>query len=63
MKKFITNLSLIIGGYICLKLAYMTGTGAILDYINFAGPLNEMAFFGLISISGISCIIAAASKA
>ena len=63
MKKFITNLSLIIGGYVCLKLASMTGNGEILNYINFADPLNEMAFFILISLSGMSCIIAAASKA
>ncbi len=63
MKKFISNLSLIIGGYICLNIAYMTGTGEILEYINFADPLNEFAFFTVISLSGLSCIIAAASKA
>ena len=63
MKKFITNLSLIIGGYICLKLASMTGSGDILNYINFTDPLGEMAFFVILLLSGISCIIAAASKA
>jgi len=25
-------------------IAYMTATGSILNYINFAGELNEMAF-------------------
>ena len=62
MKKFITNLSLIIGGYICLYLAYITGTGEILNYVPFADPLNEMAFFGLTIMMGSGCILSAASE-
>ena len=57
MKKFITNLSLIAGGFICLYLAYITGSGEILNYVPFADPLNEMAFFGLSSIMGVGCLI------
>ena len=62
MKKFITNLSLIAGGFISLYLAYITGTGEILNYIDFADPLNEMGFFGANIMLGSGCIIAAASK-
>ena len=35
----------ITSGVVCLYLAYITGTGEILNYINFADPLNEMGFF------------------
>jgi len=62
MKKFITNLSLITGGFICLYLAYITGSGEILNYVPFADPLNEMVFFGLSITMGSGCIITAASK-
>tara|TARA_R110001592_G_scaffold219428_2_gene473570 strand:- start:877 stop:1065 length:189 start_codon:yes stop_codon:yes gene_type:complete len=62
MKKFITNLSLIAGGFICLYLAYITGTGEILNYVPFADPLNEMAFFGLTIMMGSGCILSAASE-
>ncbi len=62
MKKFITNLSLIAGGFISLYLAYITGTGEILNYIDFADPLNEMGFCIANLSLGSGCIIAAASK-
>jgi hypothetical protein len=62
MKKFITNLSLIAGGFISLYLAYITGTGEILNYVPFADPLNEMAFFGVSIMMGSGCFIAVASK-
>jgi|TARA_B100001778_G_C18417416_1_gene551708 hypothetical protein len=39
------NLKFILGGFISLYLAWITGTGEILNYIPFADPLNEMGFF------------------
>ena len=39
------NSLLIIAGILCLGIAWMTGTGDILNYIDFADPLNEMGFF------------------
>ena len=45
MKKFIQNLSFIAAGVACFYIAYITGTGEILNYIDFADPLNEMGFF------------------
>ena len=41
-----------LGAAICFYLAYITGTGEILNYVPFADPLNEMAFFGLCIMSG-----------
>ena len=52
MKKFISSLSLVVSGVICLYIAYITGTGEILNYIPFADPLNEMAFCGLNLLMG-----------
>ena len=59
------NSLLIIAGIICLGIAWMTGTGDILNYIDFADPLNEMGFFVcLISMGGmlIYCGIAKDTK-
>ena len=36
---------IIVFGIFCLTVAWMTGTGDILNYIDFADPLNEMGFF------------------
>jgi hypothetical protein len=57
MKKFISSKLLVVVGVICLYIAFITGTGEILNYIPFADPLNEMAFFGLSSIMGVGCLI------
>ena len=35
----------ILAGILFLVIAWMTGTGDILNYIDFADPLNEMGFF------------------
>ena len=43
MKKM-TNILYIISGVCSFYIAYITGTGEILNYINFADPLNEMVF-------------------
>ena len=42
----------IIGGLACYYTAWITGTGEILNYINFADPLNEMGFFILLTMLG-----------
>ena len=62
MKKFIQNLSFIVAGIICLYIAYITGTGEILNYIHFADPLNEMFFCIASMMLGGSCIFAGLSK-
>ena len=62
MKKFIKNLLVIAGGIVCFYIAYITGTGEILNYVPFADPLNEMAFFGLSSLMGVGCFITGLSK-
>ena len=57
------NFALFLGGCLSLYLAWITGTGEILNYIHFADPLNEM-FFCVASLAmGIGCIIAGFSKA
>ena len=62
MKKFIQNLSFIVAGIICLYIAYITGTGEILNYIYFADPLNEMGFFALLSSMGGMLVYCGFSK-
>jgi len=60
MKNLVTKLEnsmFFIGGILCLGIAWMTGTGDILNYINFADPLNEMGFF-MASIMLGGCLIA-----
>ena len=52
----------IIGGAVCLYLAYMTGTGEILNYINFADPLNEMGFFACLTVMGGMLIFCGVAK-
>ena len=62
MKKFIQNLSFIVAGVACLYIAYITGTGEILNYIYFADPLNEMGFFGACIAMGVCCFMACFCK-
>ena len=38
-------------------VAHATATGEILNYINFADPLNEMAFCVLCLMLGIGCLM------
>ena len=52
MKNFINNALLVLSGIVCLYLAYITGTGEILNYINFADPLNEIGFFMCLTSMG-----------
>jgi len=48
-----TKLKFTLGAAISFYLAYITGTGDILNYIAFADPLNEFAFFTIASVMGI----------
>ena len=57
------KITLIIGGFLSLYLAWITGTGEILNYVPFADPLNEMAFFGCCIFIASGCFIAGLSKA
>jgi len=53
---------MILAGIACLFVAYLTGTGAILDYIHFADPLNEMGFFCVTSTLGGMLLFCGFSK-
>jgi len=50
--KQLQNLFMILAGVFCLYTAYLTGTGIILEYIDFADPLNEMGFFACMCTLG-----------
>ena len=56
MKKSIERSLYLFGGIFCLILAWMTGTGEILNYIPFADPLNEMGFFMSTATMG-ACLV------
>jgi hypothetical protein len=56
------NLLLFLGGCLSLYLAWMTGTGEILNYIDFADPLNEMGFFGCLCAMAAGCFMACFCK-
>ncbi len=62
MKKFLNNSLLVLAGFAALYVAYITGTGEILNYIDFADPLNEMGFCVASLSMGFGCIIAGVSK-
>jgi len=46
-----------IGAAISFYLAYITGTGKILQYVPFADPLNEMVFFVLMIMLGLGLLL------
>ena len=56
------NSLLIIAGILFLGIAWMTGTGDILNYIDFADPLNEMGFFMAATCMGGMLIYVGVSK-
>ena len=60
--KQLNNLLMILAGIACLFVAYLTGTGIILDYIHFADPLNEMGFFCVTSTLGGMLLFCGFSK-
>ena len=49
-------------GLAALYIAYITGTGDILNYINFADPLNEMAFCICNLMIAVFCFVSAFSN-
>ena len=51
------NFKALLGAITALMVAHATATGEILNYINFADPLNEMAFCILCLVLGIGCLI------
>ena len=59
MKKRVVQ---IIGGIACFYIAWITGTGEILNYIPFADPLNEMAFFVMSIIMGVGLLYCGFTK-
>ena len=50
------NLLLHLGAAISFYLAFITGTGKILQYVNFQDPLNEMVFFILMIMIGLGLV-------
>ena len=56
------NFALFLGGCLSLYLAWITGTGEILNYIDFADPLNEMGFFGCCCSLAVCCFMACFCK-
>ena len=53
---------IIMFGILCLVVAWMTGTGDILNYIDFADPLNEMGFFMATACLGCMSLFVGFSK-
>ena len=45
MKKFIKNFKVVIVSTICFYLAYITGTGEILNYVPFVIKLNLILYY------------------
>ena len=62
LKSLAKNSMFIISGLICFYLAWITGTGEMLNYIDFADPLNEMGFFGACIAMGVCCFMACFCK-
>ena len=58
MKRVLLSIS----GVISLYLAYITGTGEILNYLSFGDPLNEMAFCICCVLMGSGLIYCGVSK-
>jgi len=55
-KSALQNFSTLIFGIFSIYIAYITATGDILNYIDFADPLNEMFFCFTSLTMGVMCI-------
>ena len=56
--KTIKKLGYITSGLASLYIAYITATGEILNYIDFADPLNEMGFcIGALMLAGCLFVV------
>jgi hypothetical protein len=62
LKRLSKNSILILCGLVSFYIAYITGTGEILNYIDFADPLNEMGFFMASSSMGGMLLYCGLSK-
>ena len=51
------NFKALAGAVASLGVAYITAAGAILNYVKFEDPLNEMAFCVLSLMLALGCII------
>jgi len=51
------NIGFTLSGLASLYIAYITGTGDILNYINFSDPLGEMAFCIIALFMGCTLIV------
>lgn len=51
------NFKALAGAVVCGGIAYMTATGAILNYIKFAGIANEIGFFVLATFMMLGCLM------
>lgn len=56
--KVILNIKALIASIAAFTVAYTTATGAIDNYIHFAGEANAMAFFMVAGVMGV-CSLAA----
>jgi hypothetical protein len=56
MNLILNNSKSLLIAAISFYIAYLTGTGIILDYISFADPLNEMALFVLATMMGTGAL-------
>jgi len=56
------NIGFTLSGLACLYIAYITGTGEILNYIDFADPLNELFFCAISLMMGSMLIYIGLSK-
>ena len=62
LKQLAQNLAFILGGIFALYIAWITGTGEILQYVHFEDPLNEMFFCCASLMVGGCCLVAGLSK-
>jgi len=56
MTNTLHNIKAIAAGVLFLFIAYITATGQLMEYVPFADPLNEMAFFALSILMGIGSL-------
>ena len=59
---FIKKIGFILSGLAALYLAYITATGEILNYIDFADPLNELGFCAVSFFTAICLLYIGFSK-
>ena len=58
----IKNVMFVVIGVVSLYIDYITGTGEILNYVDFTDPLNEMGFCFTCLCMGVGCIYVGLAK-